>query len=525
MSVSFPYTYYACSCADNTSTQEKRVSQEPQSAQDEDERTFDPRSRRSNFSLYPIEHLLYCTECHEMRCPRCVTEEVICWYCPNCLFEAPSSTIKQEGHRCSRNCFNCPICTSPLSVNSLEQPDPPPDDKPANKFGGPYILHCPYCAWSTLDIGITFPRPSNITGQLAKTLNGGLPRPPRDRKPSSSLKRSDPPTTHHLDDLPSPTSDTSTSSSPEPPSARTPDPQDRYHHLLAFYKHQLSTSDAALLPGTTSTSASELGPGSPSSIARLLHMYGSSIRSRAPESGPSPMREAATPEEGLLIYDAAAEAADDATIRAMQTTAWDTHASVSQRLDATNRHARAVDDLRPISPLLRTKRAKRCGACRQILAKPEGKVTSVRSKIKLLALQNLPKLSIKPLASPSTMPPPGTSAAGRPTSTLLTTFSSPTLALPALSPSSPFALRPLTTTHYLLTLTNPLYDSIRVHLAAPSALRGRHGAGSRVTILCPQFEVGANTDRRKKGERERVEKVRREEAFWTVLGVGRIVGL
>jgi dynactin-4 len=67
--------------------------------EDEDEQTFDPRSPRSNFSLYPPEQLLYCEDCHQIKCPRCITEEIVSWYCPNCLFETPSSMVRSDGNR------------------------------------------------------------------------------------------------------------------------------------------------------------------------------------------------------------------------------------------------------------------------------------------------------------------------------------------------------------------------------------------------------------------------------------------
>jgi dynactin-4 len=53
-------------------------------------------------------------------------------------------------------------------------------------------------------------------------------------------------------------------------------------------------------------------------------------------------------------------------------------------------------------------------------------------------------------------------------------------------------LQPGNTYQFLLTLTNPLFDSIRVTLATPTVTPGR--IQTRVTILCPRFEVGANTD-------------------------------
>jgi dynactin-4 len=96
-----PYTYFQCPCTD-TSIPSRRIGDDDPTTEeenDEDERTFDPRAPRANYSLYPLEHLLYCEDCHQIRCPRCVLDEIVTWYCPNCLFEVPSSTVKTEGNR------------------------------------------------------------------------------------------------------------------------------------------------------------------------------------------------------------------------------------------------------------------------------------------------------------------------------------------------------------------------------------------------------------------------------------------
>jgi len=104
MAQPFPYTYISCPCSDrlpHTSTPQKGL----RNVNDEDdgasagEKTFNPHNLRSNFSLFPPEYLLYCEECHELKCPRCVTEEIVCWFCPSCLFETPSSMIRSEGNR------------------------------------------------------------------------------------------------------------------------------------------------------------------------------------------------------------------------------------------------------------------------------------------------------------------------------------------------------------------------------------------------------------------------------------------
>merc|ERR1712093_812756 len=95
------YTYFQCPCTD-TSTPTRRLGEDSpipaEENSEDDDRTFDPRAPRANYSLYPLEHLLYCEDCHQIRCPRCVLDEIVTWYCPNCLFEVPSSTVKTEGN-------------------------------------------------------------------------------------------------------------------------------------------------------------------------------------------------------------------------------------------------------------------------------------------------------------------------------------------------------------------------------------------------------------------------------------------
>ena len=66
---------------------------------DDEGETFDPRAPRAVFSLFPLEHLLFCEDCNQIRCPRCVQEEITCYYCPSCLLEVPASAVKSEGNR------------------------------------------------------------------------------------------------------------------------------------------------------------------------------------------------------------------------------------------------------------------------------------------------------------------------------------------------------------------------------------------------------------------------------------------
>lgn len=138
MSQPFPYTYISCPCADtpvpdparkrkskespqkpsseqasDPGEEKKAAGQEEERYEEDEERTFDPRAPRSNFSLYPPEQLLYCEDCHQIKCPRCITEEIVSWYCPNCLFETPSSMVRSDGNR------YVPI--HPLRANSCQR--------------------------------------------------------------------------------------------------------------------------------------------------------------------------------------------------------------------------------------------------------------------------------------------------------------------------------------------------------------------------------------------------------------------
>ena len=96
--MTFPYSYISCPCTDVSVPANSNDAAEVDE-DEEQERTFDPRSPRASYSLYPIEHLMYCEDCQQIRCPRCTIEEVVCWYCPGCLFEIPSGQIKSEGNR------------------------------------------------------------------------------------------------------------------------------------------------------------------------------------------------------------------------------------------------------------------------------------------------------------------------------------------------------------------------------------------------------------------------------------------
>jgi hypothetical protein len=102
MAAAIPYTYYQCPCSSETRKTARSLDNtsptEDGPEADEDERDFDPKAPRANYSLYPLEHLLYCEGCQQIRCERCVNDEIVTLFCPQCLFETPSSFFQKEGY-------------------------------------------------------------------------------------------------------------------------------------------------------------------------------------------------------------------------------------------------------------------------------------------------------------------------------------------------------------------------------------------------------------------------------------------
>ena len=452
MSLSFPYTYISCPCSDRSrqvpaSTHNARGA-EVEEEVDAEEVAFNPHDPRSAYSLFPPEHLLYCEDCHDIKCPRCVTEEIISYYCPSCLFETPSSMVRSEGNRCARNCFNCPVCTSQMVTVPLGEP----------KDG--FVLNCNYCMWSTLDIGIKLEKPTNIRAQLDRIANGG-----KSKQPSKPADSTDPSRKSSLAQEPYGRKEQQEAPDAEPQdqSQLDLDPATRFKALRTFYEDQITSSSTG--ENGLPTSALDLAYSSPSSLARIMNLYsniGSSSFKKARQK-PSLMREAISQSEGLQFSDVKGlapplEYADTASLE---------QRSYQHPNYLGNPEAQSLAELRPMPALLRTKRSKRCAACKHILVKPEFKPTSTRYRIKLIALNYLPFVSLKPVPVSGGLRPLGPDGGDV-----------------VLEPGKP--------SQWIMTLKNPLFENVSVSLGSPNVTPGKHG--HKVTVLCPQFEIGKNGD-------------------------------
>lgn len=227
------------------------------------------------------------------------------------------------------------------------------------------------------------------------------------------------------------------------------DPESHFSNLATFYRGQLAE---AAPPGSLGL-AGDYGFGSPGALSRIMGLY-AGVADKKAKSKPKPMREAVDAVEGLQVTHS-----EEQQIAKLRAGGWNSTTSLAQRREQL-RNPHFVDDLRPVATLLRTKRSKRCKQCRHILSKPESKVQTTRFRIRLVAQNYIPSITIRPLQPPV----PGQSS----------------------------LLMPMKPTQFVLTFKNPLFDTVKVSIATSAETPGRFA--SKVTILCPQFEVGANTD-------------------------------
>ncbi len=404
--------------------------------------------------------------------------------------------------RCTRSCFQCPICIAPLTVTNVETPSSGSHlavPEGASAPSGSYILTCSYCQWSSTEIGIKFDKANGLYGQLAKVRNGGKPR----LTPKDIYNKRHRAAAHHGSPLTmgSLVAEADSGDSRGPASSKEPagdreeglDVESQFTLLKQFYQRQMAEAS-----GTSVGSIPPFGEtlfGSPATLSRIMNMFtspsGASLRmDNKAQPRIRNMREALDQFEGFrpATLDESAAIARLHGGGEDSTGSWDMTASAEQRaaqaafVGEEHMHGRArfVDQLRPIPFLLRTKRSKRCPVCRHILSKPEAKSTNSRFRIRLIASSYVPSISIQLLQAASVI------------ASAMASGSRTSMAAAAAAPPPTNILEPLKPVQYVLTFRNPIFEHIKVTLATPSATPGRFS--SKVTILCPQFEIASNTD-------------------------------
>ncbi|KAI8331304.1 dynactin p62 family-domain-containing protein, partial [Chlamydoabsidia padenii] len=238
---------------------------------------------------------------------------------------------------------------------------------------GPYLLVCNVCRWNSQEIGMLFERPTGLALQLLK----------------------------NEDD--------------------SPDTQE-FDGLKAHFEKQLRANTPPLSSSLLSFSSSFRGKisdirlgGGTSKLSYHMH--------QPPEL------------EDITAYKHCAQVPDT------DSTTWDLLAglhsmdiisTMAQRRTQLYDQPYQLNQLHPQRTHLSIKRSKRCRTCRHILIKPEPKAQTTRFKIKLVAMNYIPTITIASLCT-----------------------------LPSLQ------LQLGVPTQFALKFTNPLYEELTVSLATP----------------------------------------------------------
>ncbi|KAI8587356.1 dynactin p62 family-domain-containing protein [Geranomyces variabilis] len=346
-----PFVYYQCPCRNL-------------GASEADVLSFDSLTRPPQsadiLTLFPLPRLYFCQECARVCCPLCVAEEIACYYCPNCLFEVPTASVKAERNRCGRNCFECPVCENTLSVVSMVEPTPPagaggagPAAMPASPGGSSnnntHYLTCGACRWDSLEVGLQFDRPTGLASQL---------QPHEDARKDGI----------------------------------------EFENLRQHFEKFLKSKDAN---GPTPVSHAGAGgllrglSGGGLNLPPSLLATIPGLASFASMSRRSSTLRAIRAEHKLEAYSSSVDLlkTDDAD-RESAVKLSTSVTSLQQRLHQPNDHAVHKTALYPQRIQLRTKRSKRCRKCDHIVVKPEHKAQSTRFSIKMMALNHVPAITL-----------------------------------------------------------------------------------------------------------------------------------
>ncbi|KAK3818285.1 MAG: dynactin p62 family-domain-containing protein [Linnemannia elongata] len=287
---------------------------------------YDSGNNSDPHGSHSLSRLYFCDSCDEIRCPKCTQDEIVCYYCPNCLFDVPTASVKSEKHKCSRNCFECPICQSTLSVVS-EDPD-------AGMITagvvtpGQYHLACNMCQWNSQEIGMNFEKPTGLAVQIQKT-EDSLP----DVKEFDRLK----------------------------------------DHLEKYFRVH------SLKPGLPSSLLTSIQSGT---LQSLRYVSTSSHKAQLSDD--------------IAHYTPAVQVMEDTENleKLMSITNLSETTTMKQRLRQLQNQTYSTQRLQPQRIHLRIKKSRRCRSCRHILVKPEQKAQATGFKINLIALSQLPNITI-----------------------------------------------------------------------------------------------------------------------------------
>ncbi|KAH8822540.1 dynactin p62 family-domain-containing protein [Flagelloscypha sp. PMI_526] len=429
-----------------------------------------PHLPSSAASFHALHTLYFCHECNAIRCNRCVSVEVSGYYCPNCLFEVPSASVRAEKNRrvlysvmlivrCARNCFMCPHCMNTLSIVPSD-PHDPGDGRPVviSTIGEPpFFLFCNHCRWDSAQVGITFEKPTGLAAQLQR-FEDSAP----DTLEFERLKEHFEPilraTVH------GPGSLAASAIGGPPPS----------HH-----GHTRTNSITAAANAANAALARDVpGVGKYNPLASSTRSIGSTNKDRTPNRDEMPEYRARIDSAAGSSRGGGGGEVDVEFLRGLESI--DEVATLEQRWTNSWTSPLQSRDLKPLRIPLHSKRSKRCPTCTRILIKPEQKAQSVRFKIKLAAANEMPAIRVA-LPHQQTAQAAGDlkRSMNRSTTTAANPEDDPLHGAMLAGQTYPFHL----------ALSNPLWDQTTVRLSVQRV----HVGGDEAKARRPPFAISLPT--------------------------------
>ena len=313
----------------------------------------------------PQSRLLFCEDCQRLKCDRCLFSEINCYYCPNCLFEVPTASVKNERNRCMRNCFQCPTCQSVLSVVAEESTLTTLSGMTSTTQGRYYLL-CSFCRFDSRDLAPIDPALPNIHQQ-----------PWTFDRPTGLAS-----ITQKEDDA-------------------------RWDVLQFEWLRDVLEQRIRKAHQHPSQARSSFAAGAQKTASDAGSLVDEFLRSaQRPAAPPTPLSRQNTlqgvveedDQDSLHAFTTTDTSMEANTVEElMRLTDADEISTLEQRFQQLSDQPYLLSHIRPQRVLLRTKRTYRCRSCRHVAIKPEQKATAHTFKIANIALHYVPVITIQQL--------------------------------------------------------------------------------------------------------------------------------
>ncbi|PPQ92843.1 hypothetical protein CVT25_004331 [Psilocybe cyanescens] len=341
----------------------------------------------------------------------------------------------------------CPNCRNTLSVVPSDPPDTGDGRLPIPISAlnePPFFLYCNHCRWDSAEVGITFEKPTGLAGTLSNAYDYLIQRTdPRMIAQLQKFEDSAPDSLEferlkeHFEPFIR-ASSLSSSTNPSHPAAHGSSTAHSHH----THSNSITAAAAALardIPGV----------GKYNPLTRSMSGRGSSKDKSVNKDEMTEYRSRVEISKASVLGIGGGEADVDLMSHLEDISQIST---LEQRWVNSWATPLQTSELKPLRIPLHSKRSKRCPACTHILIKPEQKAQSVRYKIKLVAANYLPAITVSLPHAQRLTSDAAKKSLGKSISAVV-------------DDGSAGAMHAGKTYPFHLALSNPLYDQITVRLS------------------------------------------------------------